>query len=339
MRSKKTVRLNANENFYGCSPDVIEAIKGKINDVHYYPEYHPSMLESEIAAKLKLLPTNIVAGAGSVRIIEGLIYSLVDRKEEVITFEKSFAMYNIITRGQGKVCRIAEQKDFVNDIENIFPLISKKTKLIFIDNPCNPTGTIISHKSIEKLLKNISKRIFVVLDEAYCEYVNDSKYPDSYKLFKKYPNLIILRSFSKIYGLAGMRIGYAAGNEQTITKLKESRIPYPLNYLATNAAIAALNDSKFIAHSNKENNTERKFLYDGLIKAGVKTIPTQANFLFVYFDHNIEKEKLFTSLLAENILVCDLSIFGFDKCLRIGVGDRAVNKKIIECVQKKKSLL
>ena len=332
MRSKKVVRLNANENFYGCSPEVIEAISKKINDVHYYPEYHPSLLESEIAAKLKLQPTNIVVGAGSVRIIEGLIYSLVKENEEVITFDRSFAMYNIITRGQGKICRIAEQKDFVNDVENIFPLVNKKTKLIFIDNPCNPTGTIIPHKQIEKLLKNISKKIFVVLDEAYCEYVNDSKYPDSFKLFKKYPNLIILRSFSKIYGLAGMRIGYAAGNEQTIIKLKDCRIPYPLNYLATNAAIAAMNDDKFISHSKKENNIERKFLYDGLIKAGVKTIPTQANFLFVYFEHNIEKEELFTALLSENIVVCDLSIFGFNKCLRIGVGDRTVNKKIIECV-------
>lgn len=327
------IKLNANENFYGCSQDVIEAIRKKIADVHYYPEFHPSELEAEIAKRLHLQPSNIVAGAGSVRIIEGLIYSLVDKKQEVLTFERSFAMYRIITRAQGKICRLAGQKNFVNDIGNLLKLVNPKTKLIFLDNPCNPTGTIISHADLEKLLKKVSKEIFVVIDEAYYQYVTDGNYPDSRKLFEKYPNLIILRSFSKMYGLAGMRVGYAAGNEKTILKLKESRIPYPLNYLATKSAIAAMNDEKFIEYSKKQNNIERDFLYNGLVKAGVQTIPTQANFLFAYFDSNPSKEKLFLSLLSKNILVCDLSIFGFEKCLRIGVGNREVNLKIIECAK------
>ena len=331
MRSKKIVRLNANENFYGCSSKVLDAIRKKISEVNFYPDYHPSMLESEIAKQLNLLSSNIVAGAGSVRIIEGLIYSLVNKNEEVLTFDRSFAMYRIITEGQGKVCRIAKQKDYINDINNLLPLVNKKTKLIFIDNPCNPTGTIISHKSIEKLLKSIPSSIFVVLDEAYSEYVTDKSYPDSRKLFENFPNLIILRSFSKMYGLAGMRVGYAAGNEKTILKLKESRIPYPLNYLSIDASIAALEDEKFVSESRKKNDAERTFLYEGLSKTNLRTVASQANFLFVHFDHNMEKENLFASLLTENILVCDLSIFGFDKCLRIGVGDRKINTKIIQC--------
>jgi histidinol-phosphate aminotransferase len=330
MRSKKIIRLNANENFYGCSPKVLQTIRKKINDVHLYPDYHPSILETEIAKRMNLQASNIVTGAGSVRIIEGLIYSLVGKNDEVITFDRSFAMYRIITRGQGKVCRIAEQNDYVNDVDRLLPFINKKTKLIFIDNPCNPTGTIISHQAIEKLIQNISPDIFVVLDEAYAEYVTDKSYPDSSKLFDKYPNLIILRSFSKMYGLAGMRAGYAAGNENTILKLKESRIPYPLNYLATNAIVAALEDAQFVLDSSKKNAEEREFLSKGLAKAGLKIVNSQANFLFVEFNHNMEKEIFFASLLTNNILVCDLSIFGFDKCLRIGIGDRKINTRIIK---------
>ncbi|MFI5221017.1 MAG: histidinol-phosphate transaminase [Bacteroidia bacterium] len=329
----KVTRLNANENFYGCSPDVLIAIRKKIPEVNYYPDFHPSELESEIAKRLKLQPSNIVAGAGSVRIIEGLIYSLVDKRQEVLTFERSFAMYRIITRSQGKVCRLVPQKSFVNDIGNLLPFVNEKTKLIFIDNPCNPTGTIITHSALEKLLKKVSKEIYVVIDEAYYEYVIDKNFPDSRKLFEKYPNLIILRSFSKMFGLAGLRIGYAAGNEKTILKLKESRIPYPLNYLATTAAIAAMNDKDFITHSKKQNEVERKFLYNKLNKAGVHVVPSQANFLFAYFDTNGLKENFFVALLAKNILVCDLHIFGFEKCLRIGVGDRNANAKIIKCAE------
>jgi histidinol-phosphate aminotransferase len=240
-------------------------------------------------------------------------------------------MYKVISALQEKTCRIAEQDNFVNRVENIFPLINAKTKLIFIDNPCNPTGTMIPHHEVEHLMENISPDIHVVLDEAYSEYVTDTSYPESLKLFDRFQNLVILHSFSKMYGMAGMRVGYAIASPETIQKLKTSRIPYPLNYLATHASIAAMQDELFVSESKRKNEEERNFLYAGLKDAGFKTIPSQANFLYMYFDNDKEMEELHRLLLSNNILTCDLSVFGLSKSLRIGIADRVVNEQIIRC--------
>ena len=326
MKTKKQdiIRLNANENFYGCSPRVLHVIKKDLRSVHLYPAI-PLRLVEKLADKLGVPPKNIVAGAGSVRLIDGIIQTFVEPNEEIIVFEKSFVAYEQLAAAHRRKCVFAKQNNFICSVENVLPPLTKKTKVVFIANPNNPTGTIITHSQLEKLLQTVSEKILVVLDEAYCEYVTDPDFPDSTLLQKKYPNLILLPTFSKIYGLAGWRIGYGIMSEELARKLKQIRIPFFFNSLSENAAIAALDDNQFISSCAKKNAKERALLYEKFKDAGVNVVPSQANFLYLYFDSEKEKEILFDKLVAKNLLVCDLGVFGQEKSLRIGIGDRKTN--------------
>src|ERR1035437_3649871 len=224
MKNKKPIKLSANENCYGCSPLAQEAIQNKYKDVYLYPEVNPIALREKLAKKFGVSSNNIIVGSGSVRIIDGLIQTFVRPDEEVLTFEKSFIAYGQLSGFQKRKCLFAPLSDLRCNPENLFPFINGKTRLIFISNPNNPTGTIISHTELEKFLTKISTKIVVVIDEAYAEYVTDSSFPNTIELQKKYSNLVILRTFSKIYGLAGLRIGYAIMEEHLASKMTEGQI-------------------------------------------------------------------------------------------------------------------
>ncbi len=325
-------RLNANENFYGCSKNIVTTLKKEIQNISTYPNY-PSKLEEKLSKEYNLSPSNIVVGAGSVRLIDGIIQTFVGVDEEIIIFEKSFIAYQQLASAHKKKYIFAKQTDFVCSIENLFPLVNKKTKVIFIANPNNPTGTIITHTQLKKLLENISKNILVVIDEAYGEYVTDKNFPKSIELQKIHPNLIILRTFSKIYGLAGLRVGYAIANTKIANELKNSRIPFFFNSLSETAALKALQDKKFIKQCAAKNAIERDFLYENIKKMKFNIVPSQSNFLYIHFDSEDDKNIIFQKILQSNILICNLNIFGQDKSLRIGIGNRAINKKILKAIR------
>lgn len=335
-KKKEAIRLNANENFYGCSPNALKVLKNNIRNLHRYPA-NPVLLEEKLAQRSGVKTENIIVGGGSVRLIDGIIQTFVEPGEEIIFFERSFVAYEQLATAHRRKYFLAKQTDFTCNVENIFPLVTNKTKVIFIANPNNPTGTIITHLQLEFLLKNISKNILIVIDEAYCEYVTDKSFPDSFVLKKKYPNLIILRTFSKIFGLAGLRIGYAIAGEKIAGLLKKNRIPFFFNSLSEDAALAALADEKFIKKCAKANDKERKFLFSKLKKAGYNVVESQANFLFMKFDSDDEKEKVFQKLIDEGLLICNMKIFGQDKSLRIGIGNRKINSRIIACLKNKRS--
>lgn len=330
MLATKTIKLSANENCYGCSPLVFSAIENKYKEVYAYPEFNPIALKEKLALKFGVHTNNIVVGAGSVKIIDGLIQTFVKNDESVLTFEKSFIAYGQLSEMHGHMCNFAPLADYRCDPKNLLPFINNKTRLIFLANPNNPTGTIISHNELELLLNTIPDTILVALDEAYAEYVFDSSFPDAFALQKKHKNLIILRSFSKIYGLAGLRIGYAILNEHLAAQLSKTQIPYSINYLAADAAVAALNDEAFIGNSAKQNNEEALYLHNALSKLGFNTIKSHSNFIYLWFESDIEKKKVYDVLFSNGIIICDLIVFGQEKALRIGIGKREVNTQIIE---------
>ena len=332
LKKQKMIRLVANENFYGCSPSVLSALKKNIENVHLYPG-NPFRLEEQLAEKFGVDQKNIVVGAGSVRLIDGIIQTFVEPDEEVIIFERSFVAYEQLATAHRRKCLLAKQINFICDVKNIFPLVTPKTRVIFIANPNNPTGTIINHFQLELLLKYVSKKIIVVVDEAYCEYVTDKSFPDSFSLQKKYPNLIILRTFSKIYGLAGLRIGYSIADEKISDLFKKNRIPFFFNSLSEDAALIALKDKKFVKECEKKNSTEREFLYNNLKQLGFNVIPSQGNFVYLFFKYDHKKEIIFKKLSDAGIMVCNLKIFGQDKSLRISIGDRDANKKILKALK------
>lgn len=329
---KKIMKLSANENFYGCSPLVKKAIRKKIREVNYYSD-SPIQVENILAEKFRLSPQRIAVGAGSVRLIDGIIQSLVEPEDEILTFDKTFVAYSQLAATHNRKCVFAPVSEFTCHIKNLLPFINNKTKVIFIANPNNPTGTITPHEELKGLLQNIQREIYVVIDEAYHEYVTDPAFPDSLSLQKEFSNLIILRTFSKVYGLAGLRIGYAIADEKTVSILKQSRIPHFMNCFSADAAAAALGDEKFIKKSVMKNKAERNYLYKNLKQSGFNVVPSQGNFLYLYFEDESDKMKVYSSLNENGIAICNLTVFGLDKSLRISVGDRKTNRKIVECLK------
>src|ERR1035437_434242 len=222
---KKIIKLSANENFYGCSPLVIKALSENLDNIYLYPDYHQNELKNKIAEINNVSPSNIMLGVGSVGIIDVIIRLLVKPDEEIITFERSFVAYGQLSNLYNKKILFAPLDNYTCNPSQLFPFLNDKTKLIFIANPNNPTGTIIGHQTLEKFLNEVSNDIYVVIDEAYLEYATDVCFPNTIKLLKKFPNLIILRGFSKVYGLAGLRIGYGIANEKTASFLESHRLP------------------------------------------------------------------------------------------------------------------
>jgi len=329
MTETKIIKLSANENCYGCSPKALLAIEKNYKNVHLYPDLVPLELKKQLALKFCVNPENVVIGAGSVKIIDGIIQTFVKQGEEVLTFEKSFVAYGQLSELYGHKCRFAPLTDWRCEPANLLPFINNNTRVIFLANPNNPTGTIIKHNDLKFLLDNIPENILVALDEAYAEYVFDSEFPSAINLQKTYKNLIVLRSFSKIYGLAGLRIGYAILNETYAEKLSKTQIPYSLNYLAANTALAALNDESFVKNSAKLNHEESKKLVKALKESGYNTIESQSNFIYLWFDTDEKKDIVYNLLLKNGIAICDLKVFGQSQSLRIGVGTSEVNNSII----------
>ncbi len=328
MTNTKMIKLSANENCYGFSPLATAALKDNFLNVHLYPDVNPVALKDKLAKMYGVNSKNIIVGAGSVRIIDGLIETFVGHEEEVLTFEKSFIAYGQLAGFHHRTCHFAPLTDFRCNPENLLPFINGKTRLIFIANPNNPTGTIISHAELENLLSRISNKIIVAIDEAYGEYVTDSSFPNSIELQKKFPNLVILHSFSKIYGLAGLRIGYAIMEENLAAKMSAGQIPFSLNQISAETAFAALDDQEFILKSAKENAAQRDFLYHELRRLGYNTIPTQSNFIYLWFETDEQKLTAYKKLFDRGIMICDMKIFGQEKSLRIGIGDSKTNIEI-----------
>jgi histidinol-phosphate aminotransferase len=333
MIEPKTLKLSSNENCYGCSPLVLDAIMNQYKEVYFYPEPNPVALKERIAVKFGVASRNIVVGAGSVQIIDGLIQMLVEPDEKVLTFENSFIAYGLFSGYHHRSCLYAPLTGFRCVPDNLLHLITDKTRLIFIANPNNPTGTIISHAELESFMSKIPQKIIVAVDEAYAEYVNDLSFPESVVLQRKYPNLVILRSFSKIYGLAGLRIGYAVMDENLASILLSRQIPFSINYLSPNAAIAALVDVDFVQKSAIANAELRQYLYVELKKLGYQLIPSQTNYLYIWFDKNEEKMSLYKRLFEHGIVICDLITFGQSNALRITIGNKEVCEKIIQILK------
>lgn len=327
---KKIIRLVSNENVYGCSPLALEAIERAEKDVHLYPDISPVKLKEKLAQKFGVGPKNIIIGAGSVRIIDGLIQMFSDESSEVLCFENTFSAYEQFARLHRRKCVIAPLTEWRCDPEQLLPLISDKTALIFIANPNNPTGTIITHNELESFLQTVPARIIVAVDEAYCEYVTHPAFPRSLELLKKYSNLVILRTFSKIYGLAGLRIGYGLMHEDLAERMWSGQIPFSLNSIATDAALAALEDDEFVQQSACVNAVQREYLFQALKKLGYYVLPSQANFVYLRFVNDEKKLEVYSKLMDNGIAICDLKVFGQDKALRITVGSEEMNRRIVE---------
>ncbi|MBI2280305.1 MAG: histidinol-phosphate transaminase [Bacteroidetes bacterium] len=330
--TEKFIRLAQNENPYGTSPKAISAIQENLNLVSIYPDVKQHELRQLLADKSNVDVSNIVVGAGSVSIIETMIKTFVSKDEHIVIPKISFTAYKVLAEIYGVDFRIAEMNNYRTDLSIIGKLCDEKTKLVFLANPNNPTGTTFTHNELKHFLDQLNPTTLAVIDEAYFEYVNDPSFPDSLSLLNKYPNVIILRSFSKIYGLAGLRIGYGIAHQNIVNKIENQRTPFTINILATVAAMASLNDIDFITYSIENNEKQRNYLYSNLKNLGFNVLPSQANFLYLYFYTKLERDVIYDQLIDAGLQTRKMEPFGDEKALRISIGDENANLKIIACL-------
>ena len=333
---KNVIKLASNENPF-ISDSVAKYIAKTKHDVNLYPDSIPENLLKEISKNLgnKIKPENLIIGNGSNEILEFISRASLDSSSEVIIPKHSFLVYEIICKLlKAKVIKSNSDKNKNSknylgiDVGDIINKITKKTKLIFIANPGNPTGTYLELSIIEKFLNSIPKRISVVVDEAYYEYLEPSIDRSAVSLLKKHDNLFITRSFSKIYGLASLRVGYGISSSNNIEKIKIYKQPFNTNMLAQKAAILALKDKKFIKKSKDNNTLAMQILTDVLKKLSINYLGTTCNFLT--FEVGTKANKLFTYLLKQGIIVRPLINYKLPNYLRVSLGKPKDNYKFIK---------
>ncbi len=327
------IKLSQNENPFGASPLALKAIEENYSEIYRYPNIINETLRNKLAEKYNKLPENIVISAGSVDLVDIIIKAFVGFDDNLVTSNLTFVAYALLAKIHKRECKFAGLLNYTISCDNIFSLCDEKTRVVFIANPNNPTGTMIPGNSLKEFLKTLPSRIFVIIDEAYAEYVTDRSYPDSFELQKTFPNLIILRTFSKIYGLAGMRIGYAIAHPDIIQSLIQHRTPFSINNLANLAASAALDDTDFTRECAIVNQRERNFLYNELKNLGFEAVPSNGNFIFIDCPTVDEKSTILTSLKKEGILARDLELFGTKTGFRISIGRPENNRYLIKCLK------
>lgn len=329
--AKRWIKLASNENVLGPSPKAIEAVRKELSKIHLYPEGPCSTLRQAISQKLSLSEKRVVISNGADNLISMIGCAFVDEGDEVIMADPTFSVYANVTQIMGGKSVKIPLKEFTHDLEGMLKKVNRKTKLIFVCNPNNPTGTTVSRKSFDSFLSSLPDRVIVILDEAYGEFVEDSSSPRGLDYVGK-RQVILLRTFSKVYGLAGLRIGYALGREDLIHCLYQVREPFPVHRLAQAAAVAALKDEKHAARSMQMVYEGRRYLYKELDKIGFSYVPSQANFIFI--DFNKDSEEIFQALLKSGIIIRPGKTWGYPTYGRVTIGRMAENHRFIKTLMK-----
>ncbi|MFC1645655.1 histidinol-phosphate transaminase [Candidatus Omnitrophota bacterium] len=324
---KNAIKLGSNENAFGAPPKAKLAIKKSLNEIFRYPDGSCFYLKRTLANKLKIKPNNLIFGNGSDELIDIVIKAFLNPGEEILTSKTTFVEYEIIARANGFKAKCLPLKDFRYDLNALKSSITKKTKVIFIANPNNPTGTYNTSRELINFLNSIPANMLVVVDEAYIEFVDAKDYPKTLKYFNR-RNLIILRTFSKAYGLAGLRIGYAIANPDFIKSMERIRQPFNVNFLAQRAAESALRDVSFIKKTAKIIRREKNKLCKEFRKMGISYIPSQAN--FIMFKTKMEGLVLCRKLLKVGIIARDLKQYKLDKYVRITIGRPSDNRFFVK---------
>ncbi len=329
------IKMSANESALGPSPRAIKEFKKVSKNLNRYPDSDGIFLRNILAKKFKLDSKRIILGSGSDQIFELICKSFLNKNDEVIVPEFSFIIYRIYSKIYGAKVKYAKEKNFKISINNILSKVTKKTKIVFLANPNNPTGTIISKKELLKLRKKLRSNILLVIDDAYFEYVKDKNYSSGLKLFSNFKNVIVTRTFSKIYGLAGLRIGWGYGPKSLIYSLNQIKPPFNINRAALFAAVESIRDVKWLNKEIKHVNKWSKIFYQNFKDLGIETNSSHGNFLLVNFDKiRRSSKKIFFKLAKNGILVRKMDVYKIANSLRITIGNNLENKKFIKIIKK-----
>ncbi|MCS7164645.1 MAG: histidinol-phosphate transaminase [Thermodesulfovibrio sp.] len=336
---KECIKLASNENPVGPSPKVIEAIKDLISnpvELARYPEGSGYYLKNAlcdffIKKGVNLSHDEIILGNGSNELIDIAVRTYIGPGDEAVMANPSFVVYPMSVISQGGIAKEVPLKDWRHDLKGMLNEITDKTKIVFIANPNNPTGTMNYKKEFDEFIEALPENILVIVDEAYYEYVTDPEYPDSLKYFKEGKDILILRTFSKAYGLASLRIGYGIAKKEIITEMNRIREPFNTNTIAQLAAEVALKDEEHLKKVLEINEKGKEYLYKELDKIpSIKYLPTQTNFIYIVLPENITSKEVFDFLLRQGVIIRPVG----PNQIRVTIGLPEENQAFIEAFKK-----
>lgn len=331
MGLSRVIKMASNENCLGPSPLAVAAMKDALEKSHRYPDGSGFYLRQALSRKLNVPFSQIIPGNGSTDLVECLARTYLQPGDNSITADQTFVMYRIATLGVNAECITVPVKNFSYDLDGMLRAINERTRIIYIANPNNPTGTMIPRREFEAFLREVPPDVLVVHDEAYCEYVERDDYPNGLEYVEKHPNLVVLRTFSKIYGLAGIRIGYGVSCEEVILNLNRLRSPFNTSSLAQAAAIAALNDTEHLQRSREHNRSERKFLETELLARNIPYVPSVTNFVLLNVPDCM---RIYDALLHHGLIARPMKSFNNQEGIRVTVGRHDENVAFIGALEK-----
>ena len=324
---KKVTKLSANESAFGAGERVRNILKNRNNNISKYPDSKFKRLIETISKKFNLNKEKIICGAGSDEIIQMICTLFLNKDDEVVVPQYSFLMYRIYAKIVGAKVKFSKEVNFKVSVDEILKKVGRNTKIVFIANPNNPTGTYLTKKELLKLRKKLNKKILLVVDDAYFEYMMNKDYSPALNIFKNSSNVFILRTFSKIHGLAALRVGWGYGDKKIIKELYKIKPPFNVNKFAQDCAVEALYDNKHIKNSIKHNTYWCKKIKSELQKYDITTNEVTANFFLLNFK-NCKFSSNFISRKLENrgIILREMYAYGIKNCLRLTIGNVKENK-------------
>jgi histidinol-phosphate aminotransferase len=329
---RTAIKLASNENPLGPSPRAQEAIQRHLNRIHSYPDGSGYYLRRKLAEIHQLKMDQIILGAGSTELMELAAKTFLSSGDEAVTSESAFYMYRLAIEDMGAGVVATPMRESTFDLAAMAHAITQKTKLVYLGNPNNPTGTMFTADALNRFLDAIPPQVLVVLDEAYYEYVQRPDYSRSLDCVRTGRNILVLRTFSKVHGLAGLRLGYGMGHRELIECLNRIRSPFNASSLAQVAGLAALEDHEHVARSVEMNAREMKFLTQELTLLGVRYTPSVGNFLLI--DTGRDCEEDFIRLLHEGVIVRPMKLYGFPTSLRVTLGVHEENQQFLKALER-----
>jgi len=325
------IKLASNENPLGPSPRALAALRRALPELHYYPEDSGHVLRTKLSALHKVDPVSIILGNGSVDIIMMACLAYLEPGDELMMSDHSFMMArNGAAIMNAKLVEIPTL-EYAHDLEQILSRITPRTKIVYLDNPINPLGTIVTKDALNEFMAKVPDHVLVILDEAYSEYITSREYPKALDYYNQNKNVLILHTFSKIHGLAGLRIGYGFARPEIIGCLAKVRLPFNASRSAQVAAVAALDDKRHVVRSRQNNEAGKEFLYRELKKLNkVFYLKSFANFVFINFA--VDSQEIFEELQHRGVIARTVKEYNFPNALRVSVGTPAENKRFMKAL-------
>jgi histidinol-phosphate aminotransferase len=327
-----SIKLASNENALGSSPKAVNAITETLHKVNRYPDANAYYLREKLSRKFNLPMSRIMVGNGSDELIDLTLHAFLWPDEEVIVPMPGFILYETFAKAFDGTVITVPLSNFRIDLEAILKAVSPQTKIIFINSPHNPAGTAVTREEISTFLNALPSDVIVVLDEAYIEFATDPDVVSGVEFLDSYPLLVVLRTFSKVYGLAGLRIGYGFASETIIENINRVRQPFSVNSLAQVGALAALDDDEFVEKTLTVTKEGLEYLYENLNRLGLEYVPTQANFFSIRTP--LGAQETYRRMLKEGVIIRPMDSFGLDDYIRINVGLPEENERFIKTLEK-----